>query len=86
MIFIVQFVSNNLERQVCKALTKCATFCSVKSFKKKSIDFYNIDIVYLLNSIFTKKYLQVHMPLCLTIYDRSVAEPTEKNYKTKIIC
>lgn len=54
MIFIVQFISNNLEQHVCKALTKCATFCSV-ILKKKSIDFYNIEIVYLLNSIFTKK-------------------------------
>lgn len=32
-----------------------------------------------------KKYLQVHMPLYLTIYDRSEAEPTGKNYKNNML-
>lgn len=83
LIFIVQLISNNLEQHVCKALTKCATFCSVKSFKK--IQTSTTMTVYLLYSIFTKKkYLQVHMPLYLTIYDRSEAKQQKRT--TKIIC
>lgn len=90
LIFIVQFISNNLEHCVCKALKKCATFCSVKSLlkkKKKNFhNFYNNDMVFLLYSIFTKKkYIQVHMPLYLTIHDRSEAKPKEKNYKNNML-
>lgn len=60
-------------------------FFSVKSLLKKEKNFhnfYNNDMVYLLYSIFTKKkYVQVHMPLYLTIHDGSEAKPKEKNYK-----
>lgn len=30
-IFIVQFISNNLEQHMCKALTKCATVAQLKN-------------------------------------------------------
>lgn len=58
LIFILQFISNNLEQHMCKALMKCATVAQLNLFFKKSIDFYNIDIdMYILWYIHRKKKL-----------------------------
>lgn len=64
LIFILQFISNNLEQHMCKALMKCATIAQLNLFFKKSIDFYNIDIhMYILWYIHTKLFTDTHATL-----------------------
>lgn len=66
---------------MCKALTKCATVAQLnfKKGKKKSIDFYNIDIdMYTLWYIHKKTYLQTHMPLYITVDNRFEAKQQEE--------
>lgn len=56
--------------------------CNSCSVKKQNPDIYNIDRhVYCI--IFTKTYLQKHMPLYITIHLGK--KPTGRNYKSKVI-
>lgn len=71
---------------MCKALTKCATVAQLNLKKKKSIDFYNIDIDMYTLWYIHKNYLQTHMPLYITVDNRFEAKNQLKRTTKAMSC